>query len=95
MQACSCLDIFPASAFCVACPETKPLPLKPARGDTPVRSMQACLPPDHPKTSTSAGRREDLPSFGSVRKLTRASFLDLLSNLQDDITSLPNNLTST
>ncbi|MFS8034976.1 hypothetical protein Hanom_Chr17g01587561 [Helianthus anomalus] len=74
MQACSCLDIFPASAFCAACPETKPLPLKPARGDTPVRSMQACLPPDHPKTSTSAGRREDLPSFGSVRKLTGASF---------------------
>ncbi|MFS7904487.1 hypothetical protein Hanom_Chr01g00036661 [Helianthus anomalus] len=43
MQACSCLDIFPVSAFCAACPETKPLPLKPARGDTPVRSMQACL----------------------------------------------------
>ncbi|KAL4589317.1 hypothetical protein LXL04_002223 [Taraxacum kok-saghyz] len=62
-------------AFKVAWPIVKPSFLKPTRGETPVRSTQACFPPIHPKTKISAGLRVDLPSNGSVKKLTGASFL--------------------
>ncbi|KAL4576570.1 hypothetical protein LXL04_012666 [Taraxacum kok-saghyz] len=63
------------AAFKAACPIVKPSFLKPTRGETPVRSTQACFPPIHPKTKISAGLRVDLPSNGSVKKLTGASFL--------------------
>ncbi|KAL4577430.1 hypothetical protein LXL04_013539 [Taraxacum kok-saghyz] len=63
------------AAFKAACPIVKPSFLKPTRGETPVRSTQSCFPPIHPKTKISAGLRVDLPSNGSVRKLTGASFL--------------------
>ncbi|KAJ0872045.1 hypothetical protein HanRHA438_Chr11g0519331 [Helianthus annuus] len=75
-QALACLSTFFDSAFLAACPATNPFSLKPTRGETPVRSTQACFPLAHPKTSRSAGRRVDLPSIGSVRKFTGASFLD-------------------
>ncbi|KAL4558242.1 hypothetical protein LXL04_036440 [Taraxacum kok-saghyz] len=64
------------AAFKAACPIVKPSFLKPTRGETPVRSTQACFPPIHPKTKISAGLRVDLPSNGSVKKLTAASFLE-------------------
>ncbi|KAL4575801.1 hypothetical protein LXL04_011887 [Taraxacum kok-saghyz] len=63
------------AAFKAAWPIIKPSFLKPTRGETPVRSTQACFPPIHPKTKISAGLRVDLPSSGSVKKLTGASFL--------------------
>ncbi|KAL4588443.1 hypothetical protein LXL04_001333 [Taraxacum kok-saghyz] len=63
------------AAFKAACPIVKPAFLRPTRGETPVRSTQACFPPIYPKTKISAGLRVDLPSNGSVRKLTGASFL--------------------
>ncbi|KAL4557477.1 hypothetical protein LXL04_035657 [Taraxacum kok-saghyz] len=63
------------AAFKAAWPIVKLSFLKPTRGETPVRSTQACFPPIHPKTKISAGLRVDLPSNGSVKKLTDASFL--------------------
>ncbi|KAL4584369.1 hypothetical protein LXL04_008969 [Taraxacum kok-saghyz] len=63
------------TAFKAACPIVKPSFLKPTRGETPVRSTQACFPPIHPKTKISPGLRVDLPSNGSLKKLTGASFL--------------------
>ncbi|KAL4578318.1 hypothetical protein LXL04_014439 [Taraxacum kok-saghyz] len=63
------------AAFKAAWPIIKLSFLKPTRGETPVRSTQACFPPIHPKTKISAGLRVDLPSSGSVKKLTGASFL--------------------
>ncbi|KAL4582492.1 hypothetical protein LXL04_007042 [Taraxacum kok-saghyz] len=65
----------PEAAFKAAWPTINPSFLKPTRGETPVRSTQACFPPIHPKTKISAGLRVDLPSSGSVKKLTGASFL--------------------
>ncbi|PNX76148.1 trafficking protein particle complex subunit 1-like protein, partial [Trifolium pratense] len=43
-------------------------------GETPVKSTQACFPPTHPNTRTFVGRSVDLPSCGSVKKFTGASF---------------------
>ncbi|KAJ0805554.1 hypothetical protein HanPI659440_Chr02g0079631 [Helianthus annuus] len=74
-QALACLSTFFDSALLAASPATNPFSLKPTKGETPVRCTQACFLPAQPKTSRSAGRRVDLPSIGSVRKFTGASFL--------------------
>ncbi|KAJ0895995.1 hypothetical protein HanRHA438_Chr08g0329501 [Helianthus annuus] len=74
MQAFSCLATLAASALVIAWPATNPWSLSPTRGDTPVESTHACFPPSHPKTRMSAGHRVDLPSNGSDKKFTGASF---------------------
>ncbi|MFS7986143.1 hypothetical protein Hanom_Chr11g01006941 [Helianthus anomalus] len=74
MQDFSCLVTFLASALVSASPATNLWSLSLMRGDTLVKSTHVCFPPSHPKTRMSAGRREDLPSNGSVKKFTGASF---------------------
>jgi hypothetical protein len=75
MHAFSCFATLYEAAFKADCPIVKPRLLNPTRGETPVRSTHACFPPTHPKTKTSAGLSVDLPSIGSVKKFTGASFL--------------------
>ncbi|MFS8001832.1 hypothetical protein Hanom_Chr13g01195001 [Helianthus anomalus] len=43
-QALVCLSTCFDSAFLAACPVTNPFSLKPTKGETPVRSTQACPP---------------------------------------------------
>ncbi|MFS7943372.1 hypothetical protein Hanom_Chr06g00499561 [Helianthus anomalus] len=74
MQAFSCLATLPASALVIACPATNTWSLSPTREDIPVKSTHACFPHSHPKTRMSEGRSVDLPSNGSVKKFTGASF---------------------
>ncbi|MFS7944654.1 hypothetical protein Hanom_Chr06g00514771 [Helianthus anomalus] len=74
-QALACLSIFFDSVFLATCPATNLFSLKPTKGETPVRSTQACFSPAQAKTSRSAGRKVDLSSIRSVRKFTEAFFL--------------------
>ncbi|KAK2368527.1 hypothetical protein QL285_081715 [Trifolium repens] len=73
-HAFSCLTTLFEAAFRAAYPAIKSLVLNPTSGETPVKSTQTCFPPIQPYTRTSAGLSVDLPSCGSVKKFTGASF---------------------
>ncbi|MFS7984109.1 hypothetical protein Hanom_Chr11g00982631 [Helianthus anomalus] len=85
-QALACLSTFFDSAFLAASPATNPFSLKPTKGETYVRSTQACFPPAQPKTSRSAGRRVDLPPIDPLVPKTSCTqscrYLNPWSSLQ-------------
>jgi len=58
----------------MVCPTVKGPTPNPTSVETSVKSTQACFPPSHPYTITSAGLSVDLLSSGSVKKFTDASF---------------------
>jgi hypothetical protein len=73
----TCLLIFCHFTWCnfeAVYPTVKFSVVNPTRGENPVKSTYACFPPTQPYTKTSADLNVDLPSSGSVKKFTCASF---------------------
>ncbi|KAL4586162.1 hypothetical protein LXL04_010794 [Taraxacum kok-saghyz] len=54
------------AAFKAAWPIIKPSFLKPTRGETPVRSTQACFPPIHPKTKVMKLKQSKIAGITSA-----------------------------
>ncbi|GAU26182.1 hypothetical protein TSUD_354040 [Trifolium subterraneum] len=74
------------AALRAARPTVKSPTPSPTSGETPVKSTQACFPPTHPNTRTSAGRSVDLASCGNEGELVKKIVKDISKKI--DITSM-------